>query len=93
MDCAAVGVSHSGSLYKTHPLENTTVFPVILKGHKFNVTMDVIWYFLKLTGLAFTKIALQFNRQDFVSHQSKQYLPTICQQVSKRYVLVELQTL
>lgn len=72
-----MGVSHSGSLYKTQPLENTTICPLVLKGHKFNVTMDVNWHFLKLAGLAFTKVTLQFNRQNFASHQSKQYLPAI----------------
>lgn len=85
MDCAAVGVSHSGSLYKTQPLENTTIFPLVLKGNKFNVTRDVNWHFWKLAALAFTKITLQFNRQNFASHQSKQYLTTICQWFSNRY--------
>lgn len=89
MDSAGVGVSHSGSLYKTQPLENTTIFPLVLKEHKFNVTMDIKWYFLKLACLAFTKTTLEFNRQNFASPWSKQYL-TVCQQFSIRYVFLGL---
>lgn len=50
---------HTVGLYKTQPLENTTVFPV-LKEHKINVTRAANWDFLKLAGLAFTVITLQF---------------------------------
>lgn len=59
MQFTAVGDEHSGSVKNLASRKHRCI-PVVLTGHKINVTRAANWDFLKLAGLAFMLIIFQY---------------------------------
>lgn len=59
MEFTAVGNAHSGSVKNLASRKHCCI-PVVLTGHKINVTKAANWALLKLVGLAFMLIIFQY---------------------------------